>query len=163
MGGALLAVGRLHSSAANGLEQPSHAATDAQTKSQVVDQTSLIVSIAGLQKPTASYLLMSCKDRNDPPYQGAIYLNFVLTADADADEYFRTAAAAMVAHGWKEGLPPNRALRGRTFAKDGITAILYQGADFPDQGVGRIYGPCNDMTNHRTDSTGWTDVTEQLR
>ena len=32
----------------------------------------------GLQQPTAGYLLMSCKDHDNPPYQGAVYLDFLL-------------------------------------------------------------------------------------
>jgi hypothetical protein len=162
LGGAFLAVGRLHSSAADALEHPSRTATDERTKTEVVDQARFIVAVAALQNATAGYLLMSCKDRDDPPYQGAVYMNFALPADARADEYFRNIAAAMVARGWTERLPPNRALVGKTLSKDGVTALLYQDIDSEKHGVARIYGQCCDMNNHRHDSTAWIDITDQL-
>ncbi len=90
-------------------------------------------------------------------------MNFTFPADARADEYFRRIAATMVAHGWTERPPPNRALVGKTFAKNGITALLYQDSDSERHGVARIYGQCNNMTNHRGDATGWIDITNQLR
>ena len=156
-------MGRLHSSAADAFEHPSRTATDGQTKAEVVEQARLIVTVAALQNATAGYLLMSCKDRDDPPYQGAVYLNFALPADERADEYFRNIAAAMVARGWSGRPPPNRALLGQTLSKDGVTAILYQDSDSKKRGVARIYGPCNNMNNHRGDSTAWIDITDQLR
>jgi hypothetical protein len=162
LSGAFLAVGRLHSSAGDALEHPSHTATDEQTKTEVVAQARFIVAVATLHNATAGYLLMSCKDRDDPPYQGAVYMNFALPADARADEYFRNIATAMVARGWTERLPPNRAMVGETFAKDGVTAILYQDSDSEKRGIARIYGRCNDMNNHRRDSTAWIDITDQL-
>jgi hypothetical protein len=68
----------------------------------------------------------------------------------------------MVARGWTERLPPNRALVGKTFAKDGVTALLYQDSDSEKHGVAHIYGQCNNMNNHRADSTAWVDITDQL-
>jgi hypothetical protein len=163
IGGAFLAVDRLHSSTADSVEHPGPAATDAQTQTEVVDQARDIVAIAGLHQATAGYMLMSCKDRDDPPYQGAVYLNFLLPADITADEYFRTITAAMVGHGWREGLPPNQHLLGRNLSKDGVNAILYPDGDSPGHGVARIYGQCHDTTDHRNDSTAWTDITDRLR
>jgi hypothetical protein len=162
LGGAFLAVGRLHSSAADAVEHPSHTAADDQTKAEVVEQARRIVAIAALQNVTAGYLLMSCKDREDPPYQGAVYLDFALPADASPDEYFRSIAAAMVARGWSERPPPNQHLSGKMLSRDGVTAILYRDSDSPKQGAGRIYGQCRDMNNHRGDSTAWVDITGQL-
>jgi hypothetical protein len=162
LGGAFLAVDRLHSSAAGSLGHPSRTATDDQTKTEVVEQARLIVAIAALQNATAGYLFMSCKDRDDPPYQGAVYMNFALPADAGTDEYFRTIAAAMVAQGWTERLPANQYLFGKTMSKDGVTAILYQDSDSPKRGVARIYGQCRDMNDHRGDSNAWIDITGQL-
>ncbi|MGB6207395.1 hypothetical protein [Mycobacterium sp.] len=109
LGGAFLVLGRLNSSAAGALEHPVRTATDEQSKTEVVDQARFIVTVAALQNATAGYLLMSCKDRDDPPYQEAVYMNFAFPADARADEYLRNIAAAMVARGWIERLPPNRA------------------------------------------------------
>ncbi len=161
-GAAFLAVGRLHSTPADTLEHPSRTATDIQSKTEVVDQARLIVSIAGLQKATAGYLLMSCKNRDDPPYQGVVYLDFALPADVRADEYFRGIATALTARGYIERLPPNRAVLGRTFAKGSVIAILYQDSDSPKHGVARVYGQCNNMNNHRSDPTAWIDITDQL-
>lgn len=161
VGLAFVAIDRLHSSAANAVEHPGPPATDAQTQTEVVDQAKDIVAIAGLQQPTAGYLLMSCKDRDNPPYQGAVYLDFLLPPDASADHYFRAVSAAMVAHGWREGLPPNQHLFGRNLSKDGVNAILYPDRDSPTHGIARIYGHCHDMNSHRG-GTAWTDVTDRL-
>jgi hypothetical protein len=163
LGGAFLAVGRLHSSAADAVEHRGPTATDAQTQTEVVEQARGIVAIAGLQRPAAGYLLMSCKDRDDPPYQGAVYMNFTVPADARADEYFRTIAAVMVVHGWSKGLPPNQHLFGRNLSKDGVNAIVYQDSDSSNHGVARIYGQCRNMNNHRGDSTAWIDITDRLQ
>ncbi len=162
LGAAFLAVGRLHSSAADSVEHPGRTATDEQTKTEVVDQARVIVAAGALQNATAGYLLMSCKSRDDPPYQGAVYLNFAVPTDAHGDEYFRSIAAAMVARGWREGLPPHQNVFGKTLSKDGVTAILYPGSDSPQQGVGRIYGQCRDVNNHRGDVGAWIDITDQL-
>jgi hypothetical protein len=161
VGAALLVINRLHSSAANAVEHPGSAATDAQAQREVVDQAKDIVAIATLQQPTANYLLMSCKDHDNPPYQGAVYLDFQLPTDVSADEYFRTVAAAMVAHGWREGLPPNQHTFGRNLSKDGVNAILYPDRASTTHGVGRIYGQCHDMSRHA--GAGWVDVTDRLR
>ena len=160
---AFLAVGRLHSSAADSVEHPGRTATDEQTKSEVVDQARVIVVAGALQNATAGYLLMSCKNRDDPPYQGAVYMNFAVPTDAHGDEYFRSIAAAMAAHGWHEGLPPRQNVFGKTLFKDGVTAILYPDSDSARQGVGRIYGQCRDMNDHRGDSTAWIDITDRLQ
>jgi hypothetical protein len=161
VGGAFLAINRLHSSAANAVEHPGSAATDAQVQTEVVEQAKEIVTIAALQQPTANYLLMSCKDHDNPPYQGAVYLDFVLPTDVSADQYFRGAAAAMVAHGWREGLPPNQHMFGRNLSKDGVNALLYPDRDSTTHGVGRIYGQCHDMDSHR--GAAWVDITDRLR
>jgi hypothetical protein len=161
VGGAFLAINRLHSSAANAVEHPGPPASDAQTQSEVVDQAKDIVAIAALRQPTAGYLLMSCKDHDNPPYQGAVYLDFVVPTDVSADQYFRTIAAAMVAHGWRERLPLNQHMFGRNLSKDGVNAILYPDLDSTTHGVGRIYGQCHDMNSHR--GVEWVDVTDRLR
>ena len=160
VGAAFLVINRLHSSAGNVVEHPGPAATDAQTQSEVVEQAKDIVAIAAIQQPTASYLLMSCKDNDNPPYQGAVYLDFQLPSDIGADQYFRTIAAAMVAHGWREGLPPNQHMFGRNLSKDGVSALLYPDRDSTTHGIGRIYGQCHDMNSHH--GAAWVDVTDRL-
>src|ERR1700761_4854857 len=142
VGGAYVAIDRLHSTAASAVEHPGPAATDAQTQSEVVEHARDIVAITGLREPSAGYLLMSCKNRDDPPYQGAVYLDFQLPPDVSADQYFRGVSAAMVARGWRDGLPPNQHLFGRNLSKDGVNAIMYPESDSPTHGVARIYGQC---------------------
>jgi hypothetical protein len=156
-------VGRLHSSPADALEHPGRTATDEQTKTEVVEQAKHVVAIARLQQTTAGYLLMSCKNRDDPPYQGVVYMNFTLPADARADKYFQTIADTMVARGWNAGLPPNQHLYGKILSRNGVTAILYQDSDYPNRGIARLYGQCRNMNNHRGDTTAWVDITDQLR
>jgi hypothetical protein len=162
VGGAYVAIDRLHSSAANAVEHPGPAATDAQTQSEVVEHARDIVAITGLREPSAGYLLMSCKNRDDPPYQGAVYMDFQLPPDIGADQYFRGVAAAMVARGWREGLPNNQHTFGRNLSKDGVNAILYPDTDSTTRGVARIYGQCHDMTDHRGAGAPWIDITDRL-
>jgi hypothetical protein len=162
VGAAFLTIDWLHSTAADAVEHPGPAATDAQTEAEVVEQAKDIVAIAGLAQPTADYSLVSCKNRDDPPYQGAVYLNFVLPADVGADAYFRTAAAALVAHGWTEGPSPNQHLFGRNLSKDGVSALLYPDRDSSTRGVVHLHGQCRNKTDHRGDSGAWVDVTERV-
>lgn len=161
LGGAFLLVGRLHSSPGDVLDHPVHPLTDEQAEGQVVETAKQIVTIAGLQRPTAGYLLMSCKNRDDPPYQGAVYMDFAVPAEARADMYFRSIAGAMIAQGWNEGLPPNQAY-GRTLYKGGVTAIFYMNRDVANFGIMRLYGQCRNMNNHRNDTTAWVDITDKL-
>jgi hypothetical protein len=160
--GAFLSVGRLHSSPADFLDHPANPMTDDQSENQVVEPAKQIVTMARLQKPTAGYLLMSCKNRDDPPYQGAIYMNFSLPAEAREDNYFRNIAATMTAHSWREGLPPNQHLYGITLHKDGVTAIIYRNGDDANMGIMRLYGECRNMNDHRNDTTGWIDITDRF-
>ena len=162
LGGAFLLVGRLHSSPSDSLDHPVNPVTDDQSEAQVVESAKQIVTLTGLQTASAGYLLMSCKDRDDPPYQGAIYLNFALPAGARADTYFSTIAAALVTDGWTEGLPPNGHTFGKTLSKDAVTVIIYRHSDDPSVGVLRLYGQCRNMNDHRKDTTTWIDITGQF-
>lgn len=161
-GGTYVAIDRLHSSANDAVEHPGPAATDEQTQSEVVAHARDIVATTGLRQPIAGYLLMSCRNRDDPPYQGAVYLDFQLPTELSAEQYFRGVSAALVARGWREGLPPNQHLFGRNLSKDGVNAILYPDNDTPAHGVARIYGQCHDMSDHRGARAEWTDVTNRL-
>jgi hypothetical protein len=163
VGAAFLTIGWLHSTATDAVEHPGPAATDAQTEAEVVEQAKDIVAIAGLAQPTADYSLVSCKNRDDPPYQGAVYLNFVLPTDVGADAYFRAAAAALVAHGWKEGPPPNQHLFGLNLSKDGVSALLYPDRNSSARGVMHLHGQCRNKTDHRGDSSVWVDVTDRVQ
>jgi hypothetical protein len=90
-------------------------------------------------------------------------MDFTLPADARVDEYFRGIATAMVARGWREGLPPNQHPLGKTLSKDGVTATLYPASESEKLGVARIHGQCRDMNDHRGESAAWVDITDQLR
>jgi hypothetical protein len=162
LGGLFLLVGKLHPSPAEALDHPAQPVSDDQSEAQVLEPAKQIVTTAGLQQPTAGYLLMSCKDVSDPPYQGAIYLNFVVPADVRADNYFRGIADAMVAHGWRQGIPPSRYTYGATLYRGEVTAIVYRDSNVPDVGVLRLYGQCRNMNDHRNDSNAWADITDRL-
>jgi hypothetical protein len=162
LGAAVVLIGRLHSTPGDSLYHPAQPVSDDQSESQVLEPVRQIVTTAKLQRPTAGYSLMSCKDVSDPPYQGAIYLNFALPADVRIDMYFRSIADAMVGHGWREGLPPSRYSYGSTLYRSEVTAIVYQDNNIPSIGVLRVYGQCRNMNNHRHDTTAWTDITDQL-
>jgi hypothetical protein len=138
-----------------------HPLTDEQAKLQVLVPAR---EIAGnLKGVSASYLLMSCKNADEPPYQGAVYLNFDVPGVMATPQYFGSIAAAMTAKGWTEAMPPNRHPGGRTFTRDGVTAIYFRNTDQTDRATMQIYGECRDTTDHRTDPTGWVDVTAAVR
>ena len=162
LGGAFLSVGRLHSSTSD-LDHPANPVSDDQSRAQVVESAKQLVTATGLQTTNAGYLLMSCKDRDDPPYQGAIYLDFALPPGARPDTYFPTIAGALVAHGWTEGSPPNDHVFGKTLTKDDVIAITYPQREDKSRGVLRLYGQCRNMNDHRRDTTAWIDVTGQLK
>jgi hypothetical protein len=159
LGGAFLAVDRLHSTPGDALNHPDQPATDEQSHAQAVGAARHLVSVAKLHPTTAGYLLMSCNDHDNPPYQGAIYLTFAVPAETRADAYLPAVTSALVADGWTEGLPPGGHAFGTTLSKDGITAIIYRHDKDENQGVLRLYGECRNMSDHRNDTTGWTDVT----
>lgn len=163
LGGAFLAVDQLHATPSDVLDHPGNPASDEQTEAQVVESARQIVAAAGLQTTTAGYLLMSCKNRDDPPYQGAIYLTFALPAGAGPDTYFPTVVGALVGRGWNEGLPPADHTFGKTLTKDAVTAVIYRHDDDTSLGVLRLYGECRNTNDHRNDGTAWVDVTGQLR
>lgn len=162
VGGVYLAIDRLHASANDAVEHPGPPADDARTQSEVVEQARDLVAVAGLRQATAGYLLMSCRNRDDPPYQGAVYMTFQLPSDITAEQYLRDASAALAARGWREGLPSHQHLVEQNLSKDGVNAVLYPDADTPTRGVARIYGQCRDVTDHRGTRAGWTDITARL-
>jgi hypothetical protein len=162
LGGAFLVVSALRPSPSEKLDHPASPVGDEATAAQVVEAAEQIVGLAGLQTKSAGYLLMSCKNQNDPPYQGAIYLTFTLPAGARPDTYFKTITATLVARGWTEGLPPNEHPFGKTVSKDAVTAIIYPHGDDPGLGILRAYGECRDANDHRKDESGWIDITDQF-
>jgi hypothetical protein len=160
LGGAFLLVDTLHPSSPEAFEHPANPVNDAQSQAQVVGAARQIVSLAGLRTASAGYLLMSCKNRDDPPYQGAIYLTFTLPAGVAADKYFPTIASTLTSNGWAEGSAPTNRMFGRAVSKDAVTGIVYRDDDNPNMGVLRLYGQCRNMNDHRRDD--WTDVAAQV-
>lgn len=144
---------------AEALNRPAQPLSDEQTKTQVIEPAKQIVAVANLRGASGGYILMSCRNEADPPYQGAIYVTFDLPRSVD---YFDQVAAAMVPHGWQKGLPPNQYLFGTTLSKGGVTAMLYRDPDRLTSGIMKVYGECRNTGNHRNDNTGWTDITDQL-
>ena len=163
LSGTFVLVDRLHTTPADVIDHPANPVTDDQSEAQVVEAAKQIVTLTGLQTASAGYTLMSCKNRDDPPYQGAIYLTFTLPAAARPDDYFPTIAATLATHGWTEGLPPNDHMFARSLTKDAVTLIVYRQSEDPGLGVLRVYGQCRNLNDHRTDSTAWTDVTDRLK
>jgi hypothetical protein len=162
LGGAFVVVDRLHSGPSDALAHPTNPLDDNQSRAQVVSPVKDIVALTRLQASSAGYMLMSCTNQNEPPYQGAIYLTFSLPADTQPDTYFGAITATLVGHGWTEGLQPNNHAYANTFVKDGVTVIIYRQDDDPGRGVLRVHGECRNTNDHRADTTAWTDVTDQF-
>jgi hypothetical protein len=162
LGGAYLLVDRLHSAPSDALAHPTHPLDDNQSKAQVVEPVKEIVALTRLQTSSAGYMLMSCTNQNDPPYQGAIYLTFSLPADTQPETYFGGIAATLVDHGWTEGLPPNNHAFANTFVKDAVTVIIYRQDDDPRRCVLRAHGECRNTNDHRADTTAWIDDTDEF-
>ena len=162
LGGAFVAVDRLHSTPADAVEHPENPMSDDQSATQAIESAKEVVTVAGLHTLSAGYTLMSCKNRDDPPYQGAVYLTFALPATARPEAYFPAIPATLATHGWAEGIPPNNQPFGRIASKDGVTVMVYRESADSGVGVMRVYGQCRNANDHRTNSTSWTDVTDQF-
>ena len=162
LGGAFLVVDRVHSRTSDALAHPTNPLDDDQSKAQVVGAVKDVVALTRLRTSSAGYMLMSCTNQNEPPYQGAIYLTFSLPTDTQPHTYFGAIAATLVDHGWTEGLPPNNHAFANTFVKDAVTVIIYRQDDDPGRGVLRAHGECRNTNDHRADTTAWTDVTDQF-
>jgi hypothetical protein len=161
LGGAFVSVDRLHSKPSDSLDHPALPVGDEESKEQVVEPARQIVRLTGMQTASAGYSFMSCKNRDDPPYRGAIFLTFGLPASERADTYFETIASALDTHGWAEGPPPNDHAFAHIFSREAVTVTVYRDSDDPGVGVARLYGQCRNMNDHRNDS-GWVDVTGEV-
>lgn len=162
LGGAFLAVDQLHVTPADALNRPGPPLSDAQSRAQAVGATRDVVSAAHLHTTSAGYLLMSCRDRDHPPYQGAVYLTFTIPADTRADVYLPQVAKALAADGWVEGLSPGGHPFSRSVSKSAVTALIYRDDDNANLGVARVYGECRNTTDHGTDATGWVDISGEI-
>lgn len=163
LGMSFLALHRFRDMRGAAVEPVSNPMTDAQSKAQVLEPAREIVGAAGLSGVSGTYILMSCQSTADPPYQGAIYLNFDVPGVLQTPKFFRAIAAAMTARGFTEGMPPNRHPGGRTFTRNGVTVMYYRNDDKATRGTMQIYGECRNVTDHRLDPTGWVDITGALR
>ncbi|MCW1960202.1 MAG: hypothetical protein KIH64_016985 [Mycobacterium sp.] len=138
------------------------ALSDEQSRQQVLEPARHFVGAGRMRSVNAGYLLSSCASEEQPPYQGLVYLNFDVPAVAQTRAYFAEIANAMVARGWREGLPPGRHPGGRTMVKDGMYAVYYRDPDLPGRGVLKLYGECRNVTDHRQDTTGFVDVSGEV-
>jgi hypothetical protein len=162
LGLSFLALHRFRDMRGAAVDPVAHPLTDEQAKLQVLDPAREIAGIGNLTSTSASYLLMSCTNADEPPYQGTIYLNFDVPGVVDTPKYFGSIAAAMTTKGWTEAMPPSRHPGGRTFTRNGVTVIYFRDTDQTDRATMQIYGECRVTTDHRADTTGWVDVTGSL-
>jgi hypothetical protein len=140
--------------------RPADPLTDQQSKAQVVEPAKEIVAAAQLRGIAGSYILMSCRNQTDPPYQGSVYVTFELP---DANGFFDQVAAVLVSQGWRETPQEYNHKPGTTVSKDGVTAVLYRDPDRRGSGIMKVYGECRNLTDHRNDPTGWVDISDELR
>lgn len=144
------------------VEPVAHPLTDDQSRAQVLGPARDIVTAGRLTGVSGTYLLMSCQNADDPPYQGAVYLNFDVPGVMGTPRFFAAIAAAMRARGWQEALPPNRHPGGHALTRDGVTILYFRNDDTSARGTMQIYGECRNVTDHRLDTTGWADITAEL-
>lgn len=136
--------------------------TDEQSRQQVLGPAREIIAAGSLRHSDATYVLESCTIEDRPPYQGTIYAGFAVPDVIGTRTLFRQIAQTMSTRGWRVGLPPGHHPEGWTLSKDGVTAIYYRDPDKDGRGVLRIYGECRDVADHRSDGTGFEDVTGEL-
>jgi hypothetical protein len=134
--------------------------TDAAAAAQVVDSAKQIVRTAQLHGATGGYAFVSCKNKTEPPYQVAIYMNFALP-QSNSVKYLRDVGAAMVANGWARAATTDEHF-GQKLTKDGVTAIFYGSGNDTDAATMRLYGECRVTADHRNDNPVWTEISNQL-
>ncbi|SBS70861.1 conserved hypothetical protein [uncultured Mycobacterium sp.] len=162
LGLSFVAMHRFRDLRGEAVDPVAHPLTDEQAQLQVLEPAREIAGAGTLKGVSASYLLMSCKNADEPPYQGAVYLNFDVPGIMDTPQYFASIAAAMTAKGWTEAIPPSGHPGGRTLTRSGVTAIYFRNSDKANRATMQIYGECRNTTDHRSDPTGWVDVTAAL-
>jgi hypothetical protein len=130
--------------------------TDAQATAVVVDSAKQIVTVARLREVAGGYAFVSCQGENEPPYQVALYMNFVLP-QTDSAGYLHDVAAAMIANGWSDA-PSSAEHFGYKLTKAGVTSIFYRNPDNVNLVNMRLYGECRVTADHRHDDPVWTEV-----
>lgn len=161
-GAAFITLHRIKDLRGAAVEPPAHPLTDAQSKDQVVTTARQFVAAGRLTGATASYLLMPCREGDDPIYQGSVYLNFNLPTIRETPALFREIARNLFPAGWREGVPPGHHPGGKVLGKDGMAAVYYRHPDIPGRGVLQIYGECRNVADHRMDTTGFVDISRDL-
>lgn len=144
------------------VEAPPDPLTDEQTLRQVLDPARQFVAAGRLRRVTATYLLVSCGNDNEPPYQGSAYVDFEVPSITETPAYFRSIVSALSARGWTEGLRPNHHPGGKVLVKDGVSVLFHRNPDVPGRGVLRIYGECRNIGDHRQDPSGFVDITARI-
>jgi hypothetical protein len=137
--------------------------TDAAAAGQVVASAQQIVRMAQLHGAAGGYSFVSCKNKTEPPYQVALYMNFGLP-QSNSVKYLRDIGATMVSHGWTRA-PTTGEHFGQKLTKDGVTAIFYGSGNEVNDTDGatmRLYGECRITADHRNDNPVWTEVSDQL-
>lgn len=162
LGSAFIALHRAKDIHGAAVERPAHPLSDEQSKEQVITIARQFVAAGRLTGATGSYILMPCEEDDDPIYQGALYVNFDLPSIRDTPAFFREIARNLAAGGWREGVPPGHHPGGKTLAREGAAAVYYRHPDVPGRGVLQIYGQCRNVTDHRTDTAGFLDISREL-
>ena len=163
LGTAFIVQHRSHTQRGVAVEPPANPMSDDETMKQVVDSARQFVDSGRLKTVHGTYLLMSCRTENEPPYQGTAYIDFDIPPVTTAPDYLPDFARAMIKRGWKAGLDPNQHPGGEIMTKNGVTALFYRNADISGRGVLQIYSECRNVTDHRMDPTGFVDISDQLR
>lgn len=162
LGCAFVVLHRLKDLRGEAVESPDHPMSDEQTMAQVVGTARQVIGAGRLRNVSGTYLLQSCGADDGPPYQGSAYLDFDLPSITETPAYFRRIAGALSARGWIEGLKPNDHPGGKTLVNDGVSAVIYRNLRLPGKGVLQIYGECRNVADHRTDATGFVDISDQI-
>ncbi len=162
LGSAFLVLHNRHAHHGAAVEMPANPLGDDDTEQQAVSAAREIVHATGLKTVHGTYLLMSCRTEDEPPYQGTVYVDFDIPAATRAPDFLPNIARIMTARGWKLGLDPNQHPGGEILTKDGVTAVIYRNFDIRDRGVLQIYGECRNVTDHRMDATGFVDISDRL-
>ena len=145
---------------AHQMDHPALPMSDDESAAQVVDAAAGVVRTARLREVSGGYTFVSCKNEHDPPYQAAVYLDFVLPP-VNSVGYLRQVAQAMTSDGWQEAASLGEHF-GRKLTRAGLTAVFYRNPDDLRFATMRIYGECRNMADHRNDNPAWTELTDRL-
>ncbi|MDA4088632.1 Putative lipoprotein LppJ [Mycolicibacterium hassiacum DSM 44199] len=122
---------------------------------QVREAAEHITAAAGLDGATGGYRFLSCA-ADGPPYQAVVYLTFIVP-ERNWARYLSGVANAMRSHGWVRA-PTAAEHFGHKLTRDGVTAIVHRNVENPGFATLRLYGPCRNHNDHRTDAPVWTDI-----